>query len=126
MTADCYCDDDMPSFYRATVSKARKPHQCGECGRKIKPGERYEAVAAIWDGNFGTAKTCSHCLDIRTFVKNSVPCFCWAHGSVLDDARVTIESAYWRAESEVKGLAFAVGRLVVARNRARQDANHDR
>lgn len=118
----CYCDYDYPSFYRATVSKARKEHRCGECARRIKPGERYEAVAAVWEGEFGTAKTCSHCLDIRTFVKNSVPCYCWAHGNIEEDARYAIEDAYYRAGDEVRGLAFAVGRLMVARNRAKEAA----
>lgn len=120
MTIDCYCDYDPPTFHRQTYAKAKKQHRCEECGRKIVPGETYEYTAGLWDGSFWSFKTCSHCCDIRKFVSNSVPCFCWAHGSLMDDVKETIEAAYDRAGKEVAGLAFAVGRLVVSRNRIRE------
>ena len=38
MTADaCYCDYDPAEFYHREERKARKPHKCGECSRKISP-----------------------------------------------------------------------------------------
>lgn len=119
---DCYCDYDPPQFCKTKRQTARKDHKCGECFRLIKPGESYEYMAGMWDGIFSTHRTCSHCLDIRQFVKNSVPCFCWAYGSLHDDARDTIEDAYWRAGEEVKGLFMAYGRLVIAGRRARKEA----
>jgi hypothetical protein len=115
---ECFCDYDPPEFWNKSDRKARKEHRCYECGRPIKPGEIYEVVAGVWDGQFDTFKTCSHCRDIRQFVKNSVPCFCWAHGNLDEDVRNTIEEAYWRARDEVRGLAFRVGRMVIARKRA--------
>lgn len=118
----CYCDYDYPTFYRASIRKARKEHCCYECSRPIKLGETYEYVAAMWDGEFCTCRTCSHCRDFRQFVKNSVPCYCWAHGSIEEDARYAIEEAYFRAPDEVKGLAFRAYRLLVARNRAKAEA----
>lgn len=118
--SDCFCDYDPPAFCRIKVVQARKEHKCFECCRIIMPGEAYEAVFGVWDGMSGTFKTCSHCLDIRRFVENSVPCFCWAHGNVLEDARDAIADAYFRARNEVKGLAFGYGRLVIAGRRAQK------
>ena len=116
---DCYCDYDAPAFYTAKCVKARKLHKCAECGRNIEPGETYErAFGKMDDGYTYTPATCCYCLDIRQFVKNSVPCFCWAHGSMEDDAVEAVQAAYDRARDEVKGLAFAVGRLIVKRKRA--------
>lgn len=115
---ECFCDYDQPEFWSKRDSKAKKEHRCYECGRAIKPGEVFETVAGKWDGHFDTFKTCSHCRDIRQFVKNSVPCFCWAHGNLDEDVRNAIEEAYLRARDEVRGLAFRVGRMVVARKRA--------
>lgn len=119
----CYCDYDAPVLYKAARRNARKEHRCGECSRRIVPGETYEdAQGMMPGGDFYYAKTCSHCLDIRQYVQNSVPCFCWAHGSMEEDAENAIADAYYRARDEVKGLWFAVGRLVVARNRAKRSA----
>jgi hypothetical protein len=118
---ECYCDYDAPVFYTAKCVKARKPHKCGECGRGIAAGEIYEkAIGKMDDGYIYTPKTCSHCRDIRQFVQNSVPCFCWAHGSLDDDVSNAVQDAYYRARDEVKGLAFAVGRLMVKRDRTKR------
>ena len=85
----------------------------------IAPGETYErAFGKMEDGLIYHPATCSHCLDIRRFVQNSVPCFCWSHGSMEDDAVEAVQAAYDRARDEVKGLAFGLGRLIVKRKRA--------
>jgi hypothetical protein len=118
--SDCFCDYDPPAFCRIKVVQARKEHKCRECYRTIKVGETYETASGMWDGSLGRFKTCSHCLEIRRFVENSVPCFCWAHGNVLYDARDAIADAYIRAKDEVKGLAFGYGRLVIAGRRAQK------
>ena len=116
---DCYCDYDPAEFYSSRVCAARKEYRCDECARKILPGEQYEKVTGKWAGTVSTFRTCSHCVDIRQFVENSVPCFCWAHGNTDEDAREAVREAYWRAGSEVKGLFMGYGRLVVARNRVK-------
>jgi hypothetical protein len=105
---DCYCDYDAPEFYGSSVRRARRPHRygCEECDQPIKAGQRYELVAGKWDGTFFTFKTCQGCLDLRTWVKNNVPCFCWAHGNIHDDMRTAIDDAYERAQGEVVGLNF--------------------
>jgi hypothetical protein len=116
---DCYCDYDYhyPEFCYSKIRKARRSHKCTECSRIISVGEKYEYVFGKWEGETNTFKTCSDCYDIRMFVKNSVPCFCWAYGNVEGDALDAVEGAYYRAGEEVKGLAFGLGRLIVKRNR---------
>lgn len=119
---DCYCDYDPADVYRAKLVRGRKPYRCEECGHRITVGEKHEYVFGVWDGEPRHFRTCSHCLGIRQFVKNNIPCFCWAHGNLIDDARGAIEYAYDRARDEVRGLAFGFGRLLVKAKRARQSA----
>ena len=61
----CYCNDSSPSMYVETWHKARKEHKCCECKRKIKPGDEYERIAGVWDGDFSTYKTCEVCAGLR-------------------------------------------------------------
>ncbi len=115
---DCYCDFDPPDVYTVTLPKARKRHRCSECGRAIQPGEQYERVTGIWDGTADTFKTCPHCLDLRKYVKAHVPCFCWHHGNMTEDA---IETADYYA-AEAPGLLFgAYRRLIQIKRRARRN-----
>lgn len=117
---ECFCDYEAPQFYSAAVQKAVKPHTCEECRGTIHKGEQYERVAGKWDGDFGTFKTCQRCLNLRAYVKAHVPCFCWAHGNIIEDA---IETArHWNHEAP--GLLFGAYRLQVAirRNRASRGA----
>lgn len=117
---DCWCDYEPAQVYKKNIIKsAQGRHTCAECSRPILPGERYERVFGIWEGQMNVFKTCANCLDIRQFVKNSVPCFCWLHGSMLDDAMEAVQDAYDRARSEVKGLFMGYGRLVIAGRRKR-------
>lgn len=118
MTAiDCFCDYNPPTFYDRVVRTARKVHQCYECGGKIAVGEKYENVAGLWEGSFSVFKTCERCVDIRTWVKNSVPCFCWAHGNMTEDAKETVEEAAYRAPQETVGLRFGLLRRIELRDR---------
>ena len=104
---DCYCDYEPATVYTAVLHTARKPHKCLECGGQIAPGEKYERVFAIWEGDPATCKTCTRCLDLREYVKAHVPCFCWAHHSMHDDAIETVE----QYAHEAPGLFFGAARL---------------
>lgn len=107
MSIDCYCDFEPADFHREQIRTARKAHRCYECSGLIAPGEKYEHVTGKWDGGpIDTFKTCERCYDLRTWVKNNVPCFCWYHGSMKDDAEETINDAAWRAKGEAVGLRF--------------------
>lgn len=104
--SDCYCDYDPPEFYRMSVRTARKEHRCDECGKRIVAGEKYEVVVGKWDGNLGTFETCEQCRDLRQWTQNNVPCFCWAHGNILEDAKEAVVEAQYRAPTETVGLYF--------------------
>lgn len=81
------------------------------------PGESYERVTGVWDGTFDMFKTCERCCEIRQWVKNNVPCFCWAHGNLNEDARETVYEAALRAPEETRGLRFGLERRFVQRDR---------
>jgi hypothetical protein len=106
MSIDCYCDYDPATIYSASKPKARKAHRCDECGTEIKPGCQYENVFGVWDGHGSTWKTCERCYDLRQWVTNNVPCFCWCHGNMIEDAAEAIYEAQHRAPSETVGLHF--------------------
>lgn len=116
MSYDCFCDYDPPAFYVSKVRKATKRHQCDECGGAILAGEQYEHVRAKWDF-VDVIKTCERCVDIRTWVKNSVPCLCWAHHNLIEDCREAVQEAQFRAPDETRGLRFRLERMIVRRNR---------
>ena len=86
----CVCDWDPAEAYCKTTVVARKRHSCSECFGWIEPGESYERVWGKWDGSQDTFKTCPDCLALRDWTKAHVPCFCWQHGSLRDDAREVI------------------------------------
>lgn len=50
----------MSEAWFITYRKARKPHQCGMCGRRIDPGEVYKHGVGV-DGSAWTWKECRHC-----------------------------------------------------------------
>jgi hypothetical protein len=117
MSYDCFCDYDAPEFYSSTIRTARKQHKCFECGNHIIAGDKYEYVFGKWGGDIGRYKTCSHCVDLRTWTHNNVPCLCWAHGNLFDDCLEAIEEAAWRAPKETGGLRFGFLRRVALRKR---------
>ncbi len=120
MSYDCYCDYDQPSFYNSAIVTARKPHKCEECRNIIQPGDKYERATGKWD-YVDTFKTCSHCVDLRTWTKNNVPCLCWAHGNLISDCAEAIGEARWREPKETAGLRFGFLRRQVVRDRFYKD-----
>lgn len=58
-------DGDSPQVFTSKMIKARKTHQCYECGNPVKPGEMYELVKGLWDGSWSTYKTCRICKSVR-------------------------------------------------------------
>lgn len=83
--SDCGCVwvecGDECIFYKAARPRARIEHSCGECERKILPGETYERVAGKWEHGFFTSKTCTDCLSMR----NSFFCENYAYGFLWED-----------------------------------------
>lgn len=122
MALDCYCDYDRPSVYSSKIVRAKKEYQCCECFKPIRVGERHEYAFGVHDGDTYQPRTCLGCVNIRQFVSINIPCFCWAHGNLIEDAKNIVEAAYHEAPDEVRGLAFGLGRLLVASKRARAAA----
>lgn len=125
MSYDCTCDYDAPSFYTRTTPSARKSHKCEECAGYISPGEKYERVAGLWEGYFNEFKTCMRCVDLRIWVKNNVPCLCWAHGNMIEDCREAVEEASYRAPEETVGLRFGFLRRKVMLDRSKPQGKND-
>lgn len=117
MEADCYCDYDPPDFTpNVKVRRARKAHRCDECGAFIQPGEKYEYVFGVWDGFVHIYHTCERCLDLRWFITEAVPCFCWAYSTLHDDA---LECAREYAP-HADGLLFGTYRRILRAKKHRQ------
>lgn len=115
---DCVCDYyESPTVYSLTKPVARQVHKCTECGRAINPGDQYEKVFGVWDGDAGTHKTCARCVAMREWVKAHVPCLCWAHGNMRNDVIQTARSY----AHEAPGLLFGMWRrYATPRNRLEQ------
>ena len=63
---ECYCDyDSSPSMHREAWHKAKKEHKCCECRQAIAPGQEYQKVCGVWDGDFSAHKTCERCANLR-------------------------------------------------------------
>lgn len=128
MTIDCYCDYDGPEFCTVTVRKARKAYSCCECGGRILAGEQYEYTFGKWEGTVDQHHLCRHCVDLRQWVKNNVPCLCWAYGNITEDCREAVEEAAFRAPAETVGLRFGFLRRLIARqkfNQARKNVSRE-
>lgn len=54
-----------PECCTEKIRTARKTHVCNECLKDIQPGEQYEYVSGIWDGNPKAYKTCLDCKSVR-------------------------------------------------------------
>lgn len=86
----CMIDDCDPSdVWNALWPVALKSHRCGECGREIESGERYERVTSLHDGTWDTFKTCDHCQAARKWLM--LVCGGWVHDRVGEDLRGHLE-----------------------------------
>ena len=107
---ECYCDyGDPPEFYHKQMRHARKLHRCSECSRAITAGENYEHVWGKWDASPETFRTCQRCLALKEWVGAHVPCACWMHGNLREEA---MENAISYAH-EAPGLLFRAYRLAI-------------
>ena len=117
---ECYCDYDGPTVYRQTARVARKTHVCSECGHAaIRPGQTYQDIFGVWDGEISTFKRCKYCDEFLSYVTAHVPCFCWYHGNIVDGGRAELREY----DHEAPGLYFGGLRILAkARIAARAGA----
>ena len=66
-----YGDLATPEFFNITSPTAIKEHKCCECLDTIFPGDRYDRVVGVWDGDFSTFKTCSSCREIADWARSN-------------------------------------------------------
>ena len=108
----CFCDYEQPKFYVKSIRTARKIHRCCECYSAIIIGQKYEHVSGKWE-EIDTFKTCMHCVNLRDYTVNNVPCICWSHGNLIEDCIETLrEYAH-----ELPGILFKGYRFVIAAKR---------
>jgi len=80
------CDCEMPACYTESKPRARQRHQCCECLGWIEPGENYQRITGVWDGQGSSYKTCRQCADLRQRIQKLTGC-CVGLGWMLDDLR---------------------------------------
>lgn len=83
MSLSCECDYNRPDVFKTTYHKARKHHVCYECGSQIKPGETYEYIFGVWDGNSDSFHTCEKCADLRDSMTEIG--YCMTFGNLKSD-----------------------------------------
>lgn len=59
------CDCVTPSAFNEKMRNAIKEHNCCECSKQIKPGEKYQYCSGVWDGAPDSYKTCLLCVKLR-------------------------------------------------------------
>lgn len=118
---ECSCDADGYWNVGPTttnVKAARKLWYCAECGCNINPGESYEHIWGVWDGESTSIHTCVRCVELRRWAIISVPCFCW-NASELHEG---IRGMVGQVAPHIPGFFMEFGRrMVVIRRRARAD-----
>lgn len=62
---------DYPQFYRESIVRSRKEHDCCECNGKILKHQDYHYFVGLWD-DFGAWKTCFHCNELRTEINKNL------------------------------------------------------
>lgn len=98
--AMCDCDCDQPDVYRESFPRARKQYQCCECRSFIQPGDQYQHVFGVWDGDAGTFKTCLSCAEliaVYRHVTGECLCHCQLRESIQDYAFV---GGHWHSVPE--------------------------
>lgn len=83
---------EEPSLFTESYPRARRPHQCCECLRRIEPGEHYYCASGRWDGDFLRFKSCWQCQSMRLYLKREASKFwrepwCIAFGHLKEEWR---------------------------------------
>ena len=121
MICDC---DTSPAVYRSKIQRARKAHTCYECSSQIASGADYQYVFGIWDGDPESFRTCSFCLELRSWatdVADCQPC----HGELVENASEELRNMSGPWTPQVRQQWWQGARLYVhalRRQRAAKEA----
>lgn len=85
---------------RSSTQKAKKPHSCDECWRKINIGEVYSKYVGIYDGDFFMVKHCLRCTKARDWLLSKG--HGWINGQILDHVKLCVESDKDKFIAELK------------------------
>lgn len=96
----CMADGgDSPDVSTSCTRRARKPHKCDECSRKIERGETYHFGKILLEGTWFENKRCEHCSVLADWLANE--CGGYLYEGVLEDFREHAEEYgrfdMWRA-----------------------------
>ena len=58
-------EGEYAEFFHQSEPRARKPHECSECGGVIPKGAKYQRCVGKNDGDFWDYDTCLLCAEIR-------------------------------------------------------------
>ena len=117
----CDCDCDQPAVYRPNIQRARKAHACYECSGPIAPGDSHEYVFGVWDGEPGSFRTCSHCLELRAWVTEVADCKP-CHGELVESATEELRNMSGPWTPEVRQQWWRGARLWVLADRRQKAA----
>ena len=76
----------------STFPKAKKNWKCGECGRVISVGEKYNCYTGKWEGRFVSERTCMDCYSVTKYLFKG-----FTFGQVWDD----LNDHLWNCEGEI-------------------------
>ena len=92
-----------------TRPRAKRDHECSDCGRTISPGETYRRGVGFDDGTAWTWKDCAHCEAILSLYDlswdgayNDGTFYAWATDEHGDWSEVRDAAGYlmhWRTQS---------------------------
>ena len=103
MADDC---DDYVTVLSKDLPVARKSQKCGECYRKIEPGELYQRENAIFGGEFVSYITCKQCVVVRAWLSRQ--CGGFVYGGIGEDVEGHLQDYMLPLP-----VRFGIARLVV-------------
>lgn len=107
------CDEMYTLYDQRWVSKTRKPHQCGECGRAIEIGEECRFTTGLmqfdgWCSNY----ICHHCTFATRWLW--VNCSGYVDCGVREDLEYHLEDEAWNWPFATK---YAMARVLIGMRR---------
>src|SRR5271167_2541790 len=85
----CSTDYDLAEPYSEKIVTAKKDHECTECHRIIKTGEKYQYIWGVWARKTNTFKSCRHCIIPQEWLR--AECDGWLLGGLEGE----IEEHFW-------------------------------
>lgn len=101
-------DAERCDFETTEYPRARKAHNCEECGRTIQPGERYRRTIQKFEGTVSAWKTCAHCEAAASYLVEH------CNGYLVGGVREDLEE-HWTAR--VPEDRLFLGRAIVGMRR---------